>query len=338
MGSSPRVVDWNNDGKKDLIVGEREGRIYLFINTGTHAAPVFAGSTFIEVGGSTFDCGFNSMPVVVDWNEDGKKDLLCGEHDGKIFLLINSNTDADPVFQTSTFIQDGMNDLDIGGRTSPDVVDWDRDGIKDIVAGETLGNIFFIRNVGTNENPAFHGYTLLEADGAVIDVDYNSRPFAVDWDNDGVQDLLCGCYDTTVSTGLVWYYHSQGPLSIDRNQLSAATGGMIQFNLDAGAGNANRNYLILGSATGKTPGYPLPGGLVTLPLNWDVYTDLVFAFMNTALFNHFLGTLDGNGESAAQLNAPALPPTAVGAILYHAYCMNNPFNFVSNAIEIEVIP
>ena len=32
------------------------------------------------MGSSTFVCGFYSTPFVVDWNNDGKKDLLCGEY------------------------------------------------------------------------------------------------------------------------------------------------------------------------------------------------------------------------------------------------------------------
>jgi hypothetical protein len=331
-------VDWNNDGKKDLIAGEREGQIRLFINSGTNAAPYFAGHTFIEVGGVTFDSGYNSMPVVTDWNEDGMKDLIVGEHDGKIFLLLNTNTDADPVFQTSSLLQNGAGILDIGGRTSPDVVDWDGDGNKDIVAGETNGNVFFIRNVGTNAAPAFNGFTMLEAGGQVINLGYNARPFITDWDNDGVKDMICGCYDTNTGTGLVWYFHALGPLSIDTNQLSVSTGGTIDFSIDAGVGHADRNYLILGSVTGTAPGYPLPGGNVTLPLNWDVYTDLVFAYLNTPLFQDFLGKLGPVGTGAAQLNAPPIPSTAIGAVLYHAYCLNNPFDYVSNPIRIELIP
>ncbi|MFH1998640.1 MAG: hypothetical protein ABIK28_03120 [Planctomycetota bacterium] len=127
-------------------------------------------------------------------------------------MLLNFNTEADPIFQSSVFIQNGAQNLDIG--------------------------------------------------------DY-SRPFAVDWDNDGVKDLLCGCHNFTAAIGQVWYFHSLGHLSIDTNQLTAAAGGTILFNLDAGASHASRNYLILGSATGTSPGYPLPGGMATLPLNWD---------------------------------------------------------------------
>jgi hypothetical protein len=324
-------VDWNNDNKKDLLVGEREGQIRIFINSGTNASPVFTGFTYLEVGGSTFDCGWNSMLFVTDWDEDGKKDLIVGEHDGKIILLLNVNTDADPVFTTESYLLNGGGIMDIGGRTSPVVVDWDGDGKKDILAGEKEGNVFFIRNIGTNSAPEFNGFTLLEAGGALIDVDYNSRPFVVDWDNDGTMDLFSGSFDTVAQTGL-------GPLSTDDNQISVATGGTLNFSLDAGTGNANRNYLVLGSISGTEPGYTLPGGQAVLPLNFDVYTDVIFVLLNTVLFDKFMGKLDGAGQAAAQLNAPVIPPIGIGAILYHAYCLNSPFDYVSNPIQVELIP
>lgn len=48
----PCVVDWNNDGKKDLVVGQfRNGAIRLYLNGGTDAAPVFGEFTMLEAGG-----------------------------------------------------------------------------------------------------------------------------------------------------------------------------------------------------------------------------------------------------------------------------------------------
>jgi hypothetical protein len=136
----------------------------------------------------------------------------------------------------------------------------------------------------------------------------------------------------------VWYFYGPGPFSADGNQISGSTGGTLNFGLNAGAGNASRNYIVLGSITGTEPGYPLPGGLATLPLNFDVYTDVIFIMLNTPLFDDFMGTLDGNGQASAQINAPAIPSVAIGAILYHAYCLNNPFNHVSNAHQTELTP
>lgn len=39
-------------------------------------------------------------------------------------------------------------------------------------------------------------------------------------------------------------------------------------------------------------GCTLHGGMATLPLNWDVYTNLVLDSLNTSLFSNFLGSLD----------------------------------------------
>ncbi|UCF13950.1 MAG: VCBS repeat-containing protein [Phycisphaerales bacterium] len=48
----PRVCDWNNDGKKDLIVGQfRDGAIRLYLNEGTDAAPAFGQSSILQAGG-----------------------------------------------------------------------------------------------------------------------------------------------------------------------------------------------------------------------------------------------------------------------------------------------
>jgi hypothetical protein len=44
--TTPAVADWNNDGKKDLLVGQYYyGNVFLFTNTGTNAAPAFSGGT-----------------------------------------------------------------------------------------------------------------------------------------------------------------------------------------------------------------------------------------------------------------------------------------------------
>ena len=48
----PRVCDWNNDGKKDLIVGQfASGAIRLYLNQGTDAAPVFREPSLLQAGG-----------------------------------------------------------------------------------------------------------------------------------------------------------------------------------------------------------------------------------------------------------------------------------------------
>ena len=49
----PCVADWNGDGRKDLAVGQfMNGKINVFLNTGTDAAPVFRDSAFLQAGGA----------------------------------------------------------------------------------------------------------------------------------------------------------------------------------------------------------------------------------------------------------------------------------------------
>lgn len=129
-----------------------------------------------------------------------------------------------------------------------------------------------------------------------------------------------------------------GFFSADVYTIDAGTGGTVNLSLDAGATNGERNYLILGGVTGIEPGFNLPGGFVTLPLNWDAFTDVVLDLTNTVVFQYFLGLLNRSGEGWAAINAPILPPTAIGVNLYFAYCLNAPFDFASNAISIKIVP
>ena len=51
--SVPCVVDWNNDGAKDLLVGcFFDGNVHLFLNSGSNSAPVFTTSIMLQAGGT----------------------------------------------------------------------------------------------------------------------------------------------------------------------------------------------------------------------------------------------------------------------------------------------
>ena len=48
----PCATDWNNDGKKDLIVGQFDGgRIRLYVNHGTDSNPEFKDFSYLHAGG-----------------------------------------------------------------------------------------------------------------------------------------------------------------------------------------------------------------------------------------------------------------------------------------------
>jgi hypothetical protein len=129
------------------------------------------------------------------------------------------------------------------------------------------------------------------------------------------------------------------PLWLDKETISAGAGGTVAFTLDAGSGKANRTYLLLAGVSGTESGYLLPGGTTSLPLNWDFFTDIALSLVNTALFMDFMGQLDSQGTAAAKLDTLApLPPMAVGAVLYFAYCLDYPWEFASNPLCVEITP
>jgi hypothetical protein len=132
------------------------------------------------------------------------------------------------------------------------------------------------------------------------------------------------------------YVTSMG-LACDTTTIPESTGGVANFTLEAGAANAHRNYLLLGSITGAYPGTVLPGG-ITLPLNWDLFTNTVAALLNSPVFSNFLGTLDGTGGASAQLSLGPLPLGFTGTVMRFAYLLNAPFDFVSNPAAIEIVP
>ena len=50
--AAPLVVDWNGDGKRDLLVGQfGQGILWIFLNQGTDAAPALAAGTKFQADG-----------------------------------------------------------------------------------------------------------------------------------------------------------------------------------------------------------------------------------------------------------------------------------------------
>ncbi len=157
----------------------------------------------LRASGVIIDVGYNANPDVVDWNGDGKKDILIGTETGYVRLYLNRGTNSNPVFTTYTNIPSGGSPIYIY-RSNPRVFDLDQDGKKDLVVGDGYGYIHFFRNTGTNNNPSFSGSdTLRTNNGLPIDDYYGARPYCNDWNQDGRIDILTSGYD-----GYVTYYQN----------------------------------------------------------------------------------------------------------------------------------
>jgi len=126
-------------------------------------------------------------------------------------------------------------------------------------------------------------------------------------------------------------------LGTDIKAISADAGGVVNLHLNAGPANSNRNYFVLGSASGTEPGFTLPGGQL-LPLNWDLFTGMTFKFANTIFFTDFHAVLDASGVGSARFDTVGpLPREALGLTLNFACLLYSPYDFVSNPVAIKIV-
>ena len=101
----PAVVDYNGDGYPDLLVGDRLGRIWVYLSEGPwkrgkelkrQEQPIsFGGVTAVGGGGNGTGC---VAPAAGDLNGDGKFDIIVGKSNGRIAVSYNIGTATEPKF------------------------------------------------------------------------------------------------------------------------------------------------------------------------------------------------------------------------------------------------
>ena len=205
LGAFPRPFDWNNDGRKDLLVGQANGSISLFLNTNTDADPRFDAGSFLQAGPSgaktSINVGARATFDIVDWNNDGSPDLVAGALDGKVRVFLNHGAPGSPDLASPVVVRNGAVDLVVPtGRSSVAVFDLNRDGRKDLILGNTEGQVLCYENRGSDAAPLFNGVIGIRAAGQPIDLPNasRSRPFIADYNNDGTPDILVGSADGAV--------------------------------------------------------------------------------------------------------------------------------------------
>ena len=187
----PFVVDYNRDGNKDLLVGTAEGKVALFSNTGTDSSPVLSDHGLLRADGEDIDVGTHAAPFMVDYNADGKNDLLVGNGDGSLLCYINEGRNTRPRFTSPVTIEDiSGNALAVESYCTPCVIDWNDNNKKDILLGSGNGKLVLYRNEGSGADPVFSPPMTIEAGGVPVEIGGHATPLVADWDGDGGKDLL----------------------------------------------------------------------------------------------------------------------------------------------------
>lgn len=235
-GSFPAMFDYEGDGDLDLLAGNfgyygtpYVSKIALFLNTGTTATPTFTLLTD-DYAGLSANGQLNLAPTTGDLDGDGDPDLLVGDNTGRFSYFTNTAGFGNPAAFSSTatanFGNGFLAGMDVGLKAYPQIIDLDKDGVLDIIAGNQAGKIFYYRNIGTTTVPSFSlvsnalgGVNVLQPLCSSLG---NAMPFV--FNDNGSYKMLVGS-----ECGSIYLYHNiDGNLGGTFAQINASAFGLFE--------------------------------------------------------------------------------------------------------------
>lgn len=142
--STPQIIDLNRDGKLDLVVGEKNGFINYFQNSGTISSPFFTNlptedtlGCIVRQGPSSPD-GF-TVPFVYD--SLGKYRMLVSNMEGNVFMYSNIDGNLNGCFT----LKDSLFNKAPSSRVKYNVTvsggNLNGDQLTDLVLGSAAGGV-----------------------------------------------------------------------------------------------------------------------------------------------------------------------------------------------------
>ncbi|MCP4696265.1 MAG: hypothetical protein GY862_05395 [Gammaproteobacteria bacterium] len=272
--SAPFLADIDKDGDLDAFIGEGDGIVHYYENTGNADEPVFTQRTDTANPLDGMGVGNYSAPFLADMDNDGDLDAFIGALYDMMRYYENTGNAAEPVF---TQHGDMVNPLDgVGANNASFLADLDNDGDLDAFIGRDDGTVHYYENTGNAAGPVFIQRTDMANPLGGMDVGDDSAPFLTDMDRDSDLDAFVGSSDGTVR-----YYENtgsaSGPVFTERTGTANPLGRVDVLNdsvpfladidndgdLDAFiAGNSTMHYYVNTSAGGNVlpEYYALPGG------------------------------------------------------------------------------
>lgn len=184
---APELVDLNDDGLDDLLLGNWSGEVTYYINTGCEFG--IANEVLIELPKGSY-----STPTTIDIDADGDYDIVLGSSSGNLFLFKNNGSRSEPNFELQ---DDTFHGIKSKHRSHPAFIDIDRDGDYDLIIGSKIEGILYFENTGTATQAQFRSSRLpFNISHAPM-----SAPFVSDFNSDGMEEIIIG----NQSGGLLFY-------------------------------------------------------------------------------------------------------------------------------------
>jgi len=177
--STPQLIDLDQDGDLDIILGSGLGRLSYYNNKGTTEEPNFVlePDFFKQLW-----LGKNAKPTVLDLNGDRILDLLVGTLNGRLTYVSN---------ESNRFLirRRDYQGIDIGIGSTPSFVDLNNDDVPDLMIGSDRGTIHFYKRDPSNPEGLWAENTAISGQ---ITPPKGSNPTLADLDHDGDPDLITG--------------------------------------------------------------------------------------------------------------------------------------------------
>ena len=153
--ATPAFFDLNKDGLQDLIIGNRDGYLYYYENTGTTDNPKFTLVTRnlggVHLADLTQSQYGHSVPTFYS-DSKGNTHLFCGTASGYVIHYKNLDAHFNGTFTIvdTVFVVhwNEKHNVKTGIRASAAIADLNNDGYPDIIIGNYAGGLNYFKGIG----------------------------------------------------------------------------------------------------------------------------------------------------------------------------------------------